>query len=185
MGIENLDGVNTAKILEMYVALVGIILLTPICLPEQNKDIRDLVEAKFTSVMAVTLIRILEAVFFLIVFVGTYILILKYNNCIFPYLKFYLGTLAQAIFLGGLGFFAYQVFDQIAIAYMFPMVYYIINFGTGKKLVKEFYLFSMTTFSYKEKKNLAILGIILIILGVIYPFVVKKLIPKLIPHRLS
>lgn len=47
LGVSNLEAPDTAKVLEMYVALTGIILLTPVFLPEQNKDLRDLVYAKY------------------------------------------------------------------------------------------------------------------------------------------
>ena len=45
MGVKNLTAVDTAKVLERYAALIGIIMLPPIFLPEQDKDIRELVYA--------------------------------------------------------------------------------------------------------------------------------------------
>ena len=46
MGVENLSAVDSAKALERYVALIGIIMLTPVFLPEQDIEIRELVYAK-------------------------------------------------------------------------------------------------------------------------------------------
>jgi hypothetical protein len=176
MGVENLDASMTAKVLEMYIALIGIILLTPINLPEQNKDIRELIGAKYTSSAAVTIIRIAEAVLVLAILTGLYLLLLKHNNCTFPLSNYYQGTLAEALFLGGMGFFAYAVFDQIAIAYMLPLVYYILSMGNGRKLLKGFYLFSMSYGSYKEKGNLALLGIIMILLGICFPYLKRRIL---------
>ncbi len=180
MGMKNLDAASTAKVLEMYVALIGIILLTPISLPEQNKEIRNLIEAKYTPSALVTIIRLFEAFFTMVLMIGIFIIILKNNNCIIPMGNYFLGTLAGAVFLGGVGFFAYSVFDQIAIAYMLPMVFYIINFGGGKKIAKDFYLFSMGYASYDEKVTLAITGSILIIAGVCYPIVRSRIFPRLL-----
>lgn len=182
LGVENLDPMKTAKVLEMFVALLGIILLTPIFLPEQNKEIRDLVETKYTSTVTVHCIRLLEAVFFLFLFIGVYVVVLKYNNCIFPELKFFFGTLAEAVFLGGVGLLAYSIFDQIAIAYMLPIMYYIMAIGGGKKLLQDFYPFSMMYGSYKEKLYLAAIGVLLIIMGISYPYLSKRIIPKLVKH---
>ena len=179
MGTQNLNATRTAGVLEQYVALLGILLLTPIFLPEQNKDIRDLVEVKYTSSTAVTLIRLTEAVISLAVLVGCYLLYLKYQNCTFPIMNYYLGTMAGAIFLGGMGLCAYSIFDQIAIAYMLPIMYYIMALGGGRKLLKNFYPFSMRMGSYSEKVFLAITGIILIAVGISYPYIAKRYFPKL------
>lgn len=183
MGLDNLDAANSARVLEMYVALVGIILLTPIFLPEQNRDLRELVGAKYMSTTTITIIRLLESCICLIFIIGVFILILEQNNCVFPVMKLFLGTLADAFFLGGMGFCAYRIFDQIAIAYMLPMVIYIINFGSGKKYVQDFYLFSMIYGSYREKINLAIAGMTLILIGICYPSFVRRILPRLIPQR--
>ena len=183
MGTDNLDASSTAKVLEMYVALIGIILLTPICLPEQNKEIRELVEAKFMPSALITMIRLIEAGLTLILMISVYVIILKHNNCSFPVVNYFLGTMADAVLLGGLGFFAYSVFDQIAIAYMLPIVYYIINYGGGKKYIKDMYLFSMVYGSYDEKVLLAATGAVLIIAGICYPYVKSRIFPKLIWHK--
>jgi hypothetical protein len=179
MGTQNLDAIRTAGVLEMYVALLGVLLLTPIFLPEQNKDIRDLVEAKYTSSTAVALIRLTEAVISLAVLVGCYILYLKYQNCTFPIIYYYLGTMAEATFLGGMGLCAYSIFDQIAISYMLPIMYYIMALGGGRKLLMNFYPFSMRMGSYREKVFLILTGIMLIIVGISYPYIARRYFPKL------
>ena len=50
LGIENLDAGQTAKVLEMYVAVIGIILFIPIFQPEQDRDLRDLIQSKYTRI---------------------------------------------------------------------------------------------------------------------------------------
>lgn len=180
MGVENLDAIKTARVLEMYVALIGIILLTPVFLPEQNKEIRDLTEAKYVSATYVTIIRVLEAVICLSILIAADILILVKNNCVFSVTYYFLGTLAEAFFLGAMGLFTYAVFDQIAIAYMLPLMYYILCFGAGGKYLKNFYLFSMQSGSYREKVYLAVAGGILLLAGITYPYIVRKIVPKLL-----
>lgn len=178
LGIENLDAVSTAKALEMFVALLGIVLLTPIFLPEQNKDIKDLVKAKFISSTVVYIIRILESLLSLIIFIGVAVLILKFNGCTFPEMNYFLGTLAEAIFLGGIGIFTYRIFDQIAVAYMLPMMYYIMAISGGRKLLKDFYLFSMMYGSYREKIVLVTTGLILIMLALTCPYLYKRVFKR-------
>jgi len=183
MGVENLNAANTAKVLEMYVALIGIILLTPIFLPEQNKDLKELVEAKFTTMSSVYIVRVCESLICLMILVGGYIFLLQHNSCSFPVMKFFLGTLSEAIFLGGMGLFTYSLFDQIAIAYMLPIMFYILSIGGGKKLMKDYYLFSMIYGGFEEKVYLVITGLLMISMGIAFPYLFKRIKPKLARHK--
>lgn len=169
IGISNLDANNTARIMEMYVALIGIILLTPVYMPEQSKEIRELVKAKYTRAETVALIRILEAVICLAAILSGFLLLLKQNNCSFSMCLLFWGTLSEAVFLGGIGLCAYAVFEQIAVAYMLPLVYYMINVGNGKKILGDFYLFSISYGSSNEKKYLAAAGICFLLMGLAFP----------------
>ena len=175
IGIENLDAQRTARVLEMFTALSGIIILTPVCLPEQNSDIRELVEVKYLSYTRVVLARILENLFFLMIIIGFYIIWLKLNNCSFPMFNYYLGTLAEAFFLGGMGFCAFVILGQIAVGYLLPLMYYIMASCGGRRLLGSLYPFSMIYGSYREKFYLAVLGLVLFVVGVGYIHFYKKL----------
>lgn len=166
-GVENLDAIRTAQLLEMYIGLVGIIMLTPIFLPEQYKDIKDVVYSKKTAMIEVHVIRVLEGIICQGILLFCVLLYLRNNNCDFPFLQYYLGIMANAIFLGGIGIFIYALFDNIAIAYMMPIMYYLLNYGSSKKMLGRFILFSMVRGSYNEKYYLAIVGILLIMIGIL------------------
>ncbi|MFU0827590.1 MAG: hypothetical protein ACFWTJ_08650 [Lachnoclostridium sp.] len=175
MGTENLNPSKTARVLEMFVALLGIIMLTPVCLPEQNDEIKELVETKYISYTKVIIMRIIENLLCLMIMTGLYIVMLRYNNCSFPVFKYYLGTLAEAFFFGEMGFCAFVLFNQIAVGYLLPLMYYIIAVGSGKKLLGNFYPFSMTIGSYQEKIYLAVVGLILLFSGISYLNLSKRL----------
>lgn len=166
MGVSNLGPQDTAKALEMYVALLGIVLLTPIFLPEQPKDIRDLVNSKYISSAAVYLIRLVGNGLILAVFLSGYILLLKNSHCQFPALRYFLGTYAEMFFFGSLGIFCYGLCDNLVIGYMMPLMYYITAIGSGSKYLKLFYPFSMVTGSYKEKFVLSAAAVILTAAGI-------------------
>ena len=72
MGVKNLTAQDTAKVLEMYVALIGIVLLTPVFLPEQDRGIRDLVCTKYLTSAVVYLVRIAGNIVLLILLAGLY-----------------------------------------------------------------------------------------------------------------
>lgn len=166
MGVANLGAQDTAKVLEMYVALIGIVLLPPVFLPEQNRDIRDLVYTKYMSGKTIYLVRIIGNIILLAAMLGVYIGMLVRNGCEFPVGRYFGGTLAQMLFLGGLGLFFYGLCDNPVIGYMMPVVYYIAAMGGGDKYLKMFYPFSMTRGSYGEKLWLAVGGAVLVGAGV-------------------
>lgn len=166
MGVANLQAQDTAKILEMYAALIGIILLTPVFLPEQDRNIRDLIYTKYMNGSVIYLVRILGNILLLAVILLLYIGLLIYNKCEFPAGKYFCGTLTEMLFMGGLGLFFYGLCDNLVIGYMAPIVYYIAAMGGGEKYLKMFYPFSMVRGSYVEKVWLAVGAVILISAGV-------------------
>lgn len=166
MGVSNLGPQDTAKVLEMYVALIGIVLLTPVFLPEQSKEIRDLVSSKYTKSSSVYLIRLTGNGLILAICLGCYILLLKSNHCDFPALHYFLGTYAEMLFFGGLGIFCYGLCDNLVIGYMMPILYYITAMGSGSKYLKKLYPFSMVAGSYEEKIVLFAAAVLLIAVGI-------------------
>lgn len=168
MGVKNLSAIDTAKVLERYVALIGIIMLVPGFLPEQDHEIRELVYTKYTKGQTVYLVRFLGNMLIMAVFLGIYICVLENNNCEFPVIKYYAGTFAEMLFFGGLGFFFYGCSDNLVIGYMAPVVYYIMAIGGGDKYLKMFYPFSMASGRYGEKAVLLITAIVLTAGGIYF-----------------
>lgn len=166
LGVSNLPYEDTAKVLERYVALLGIILLTPVFLPEQNPDLRDLIRSKYTKITAVYSIRVLEAAVLLAFLLGVYIAVLHYNGCEIHAFRYFGGTLGEMLFMGGLGIFSFALTDNLIAGYMVPVFYYIVAFGSGAKYLKIFYPFSMGIGSYDEKIWLFAGGLVLIAAGI-------------------
>lgn len=168
MGVANLSAEDTAKVLERYVALIGIIMLTPIFLPEQDREIRELVYAKYMKSAQVYLIRLFGNLAILAVFLGVYIFMLWKNQCEFPVPEYYFGALAEMLFFGGLGLGFYGISDNLVIGYMAPIVYYIAAVGGGDKYLKMLYPFSMSMGSYTEKVWLFIAAALLAAAGIFF-----------------
>lgn len=167
MGVKNLDSINTAKVLDVYISLLGIILLVPLFFPEQDRDINDLIRSKKESISVIHIIRLIEALLCLFIIVTSFLFYLKIGNCTFPFKEYLYGTIADCIFLGGLGIFIYSIINSLCTSYMVPVLYYIMCFGSGKKYFGKFYLFSMMGGSIGDKKFLLVSGIIMIAAGII------------------
>ena len=167
MGTRNLEVYQTAKIVEVYLSLLGIILLIPVFTPDMNLDIRDLIRSKKEPMAVLHIIRLANALVVLAILGLLFLIFLKYGNCDFKMWKMLYAFLAESMFLGGMGLFIFALLDQIVLAYMLPMIYYIMNFGSGAKYLGKLYLFSMQAGSFAEKHYLMAAGIVLLALSVI------------------
>jgi hypothetical protein len=170
MGVENLDEPQVAKILELYLSFLGMILLIPVFLPDTNKDVRDLIASKKIPITGIRIIRMLEALVVLTVLLTVYLAALKYGKCQFRFGTCFYAAFATCLFQGGLGVLLYSVIDNIALAYMIPFLYYIISMGAGNKYLGKFWL---SGFSYssamggnaEDKLYLLVAGAVMLVLA--------------------
>lgn len=166
IGTAHLDVFSSALPLEMFVSLVGIILLTPVFQPEQNREIRDLISSKPFSIIKVYGLRIVYAVLLSVFFVGLFAVYMKGQNSQIT-LALVLGTIADAVFLGAIGMLASSLTDHTIMGYMASLCYYALNMGMGAKL-GQFYLFSMTVGQYASKLWLSTLSFVMIAVSLVY-----------------
>lgn len=145
-GITGLDSQASATPLEMSVVLVGVLLITPIFAPEQNRDIRDVVESKYLDHEGVYMIRAVMAIVLTLIMVSLFVVIMKFNGCDVG-LSHVLHTFSSSLFLGGIGFMASGLSDNLTVGYMSAMLYYALNLTGAGKYLGAFCLFSMT---YKD-----------------------------------
>ena len=164
MGISNLDIVQSAKVLETYVALIGIILFVPVFLPEQDRDLWDVVKARYTEFTAVYLIRILVSLVFSAALVFGCLVVMKAGKCELEPMKYYFGTMAEVIAFGGAGIFTYGITDNLIAGYMIPLGYYVAALGGGYQYLKKLYPFGMLT-DYETKYWILAVGILLMACG--------------------
>lgn len=158
-GISSLNSRESAQPLEMFLPLTGTALLTPIFLPEQNENIRDLVRSKRTDYLSVCLIRLLYSLVFLAFIFGIFTIIMYCCESDVT-LRHFTGGFANAVFLGSAGFFFSGISGNCAAGYMVSFMYYICNFFLKDEL-KCLYLFSMSSGSFEEKYYLLFFSAVL------------------------
>lgn len=140
--ISSLSGGLAAQPLEMFLSLSGAILFTPVFLPEQDENIRDLIRAKRTDYLAVCALRVVYSAAVLAVLIGGFTLLMRACESAVT-AEYFFGAFASAGFLGALGFFGAGISGNVTVGYMTAMIYYIMNFTLKDKL-GSFYLFSMS-----------------------------------------
>lgn len=177
IGLENLDGAQAAKVIEVFLSLIGIILLMTVFAPDIDRDIRDIIASKKESMVSAHLLRTLSAVVLLAAVGVLFLLWMRAGGCRFSFPKLFFGFLANSIFLGGLGTFFFSLSNQPVLGYMMSILYFLINFGTGRKYMGNFFLFSMQNGSFTEKYYLMAGGAALLLLAIIWRDILwKKLI---------
>lgn len=167
MGVSNLEALQVAKVVDFYLSLFGIVLCIPLFIPDDDHSIRELLESKKESMYALQGIRLVEGVSILVISLVLFLLFMKQQGSHFPYYQYLYGGIANGLFLGGLGIMIYGILDNLAVAYMIPILYYVMCMGGAKKYLDKFYLFSMMGGSIENKKYLLIAGIVMIVVGIL------------------
>ena len=168
--ISTLDSRASAQPLEMLLSFTGTILLTPVFLPEQNPEIRDVIRSKKTSYLTVCIIRVMYSVVAVALITGIFVLVMRCNECDVTY-RHFTGGFASSLFMGTVGFTIAGLSNSVSAGYMTSMVYYASNIGLKDKL-GIFYLFSMYSGEEFSGKYLLILISFIIISAV---FIIKKI----------
>jgi len=173
-GISNLDAESAAAPLERFVVLIGIMMLVPVFMPEEQLEIREVVESKLTSPTVIHVIRMLCAAAILLVLIAGFAYLMILSGSSFPLLSYIGGTLSGAFFLGALGVFAFGIFHHIAVGYMIPLTYYLYNMLSGSASLGKLTLFSMSSGSYEEKYWLLFVAILLIVMTLFIKAMIRK-----------
>ena len=173
IGTANLDRNSAAMPLEMFVSLVGVVLLTPIFQPERHEEIDDLVSSKYCSTAKVHLIRTVYSAGIAALLICVFTVSMKLQSCdVTPVLA--LGAIADALFLGSMGMLTSALTGNTVIGYMPPLLYYALNIGMGPKL-GSLYLFSMVTGSYTAKLWLFLAGLLMMTAALFYQRLRKRM----------
>ena len=150
-GTENLDAVRSAECLEQFAALIGIFLIVPLAVPEQSKRIWELVAARRISTWSILFVRILMAIFILIILTGLFAGSMILKRCTFPYIRYVAGTVATEMMLGSIGLLAAVLCNSVVTGYLVSMGYFLFHFLGNVSSESIFYLFSMERENYATK----------------------------------
>ena len=80
VSFRNLNGEQAAKVMEMYAAFTGILLLVPLFMPEQNRELWLLEKSKATPLWSVYCIRLLAATAALALVVTVFLQLMEQGN---------------------------------------------------------------------------------------------------------
>ena len=161
VSFRNLDALQAAKVMEMYGSFAGILLLTPLFMPKQDREIWLLEKPKATPLWKLYAIRLLIAAALLAVVVTVFIQAMQRGNSQFNVDQLWAGAFCEAFFLGSIGFFVSGATNQAVLGYMASVVYFFTNIGASKYL-GVFGLFQMMKGEYGFIAPMAALSLFLV-----------------------
>ena len=167
-GITNLDAVHTAELLEKFVSPIGIILFVPICRPEQEPGIKEVVFVKAYSYRKVVGIRLFMAALAVGILIIAFLGILFAGGCAFPAIPYMLGGIITALALGSIGILAAVLSNSTITGYLVSLGIWFLNWSEAVKESNPVYLFSMIHQQYQQKWNLFAIALVSIIIMLIY-----------------
>jgi len=147
VSFKGLESMQAAKVMEMYAAFAGILLFTPLFMPEQDKEIWDLERSKGTAMWRVYLPRILLALLLCLLTISLFLGLMERGGGDFDAGILFRGACCEILFLGSIGFFASAVTNQVVVGYMISVIYFAVNIG-GEKYLGNFALFQMMKGEY-------------------------------------
>lgn len=164
-GTAALEETAAAAPLELMVSTIGIILLVPVFLPEQNSEIADVIASKYRNPVYVWLVRTACSVLGIVAWVLIFSACLFVRGCEITFVLVF-GTIADAMFLGSMGLFVAAIVNNLPTALMVPLLYYILNLTLKEKLGK-FNLFAMMDGDNEPNLWLFFAGVVLIVSAVV------------------
>lgn len=165
-GFSGLDERMAAIPLEIISPVIGMILMTPVFMPEQNESIYDVVKSKKISHTLVCLLRIILSAALTAALVGALALCMRCNDSQVT-ARLFVSTIGSAIALGALGTFCAAVGDNAVIGYMVSISYLVMDLFMRTKL-KKFDLFTFTDGGTKENPWLFAAAVILVLAALIW-----------------
>ena len=158
--ITSLQGMEAARPIEFLLCFIGVTLLVPIFLPEQDDNIRDVVCSKKINYYNILLIRILYSVAAMILLITFFISLMKVCESQVT-VQHLIGGVASAWFLGAVGFAAAGIKNNVTVGYMAAMLYYLANYGMKDK-VGRFFLFPMSYLGRFDESGWLIFGAVVL-----------------------
>ncbi len=123
-GTANLDRIQSAQCLSQSVALLGVILLTPVTRQELSSGTKEMICPRVWTYRKTLLIRISCGFLLLSLLVTGFAWAMKKNNCSFPLGEFAAVTILYAGFLGALGLLLAQLGGHVIAGYLSALGYW-------------------------------------------------------------
>lgn len=141
--INALQETEAVRPLESWLCFVGAVLIVSVLLPEQDKNIRDVICARKCDYCVLLSIRLLYSAVAVTALIAVSAAVMRVCECDVR-IEQVLCAAAGALFLGAVGFAAAGLTGNVTAGYMAAVLYYLANYGRKDKSA-VFFLFPMSS----------------------------------------
>lgn len=166
-GFSNLSKDNSINVMEMYLPLIGIILITPVFEQEQDYGIEQTIRTRRTNFTVTLVVRIIVRILVYILITLVFAIFLKNNGSYMDYKTIIPQSIGIGFLYGSLGVFFFGITFNLIIGYLVPIIYFIANSFLGYEKLKEIFLFRLKYGLDLNYEYYFIVGVVLIVLGVL------------------
>lgn len=169
---------DIAKIGELYLSIVGIILFTHIGTLEESYNTSELTYPRITPHVLVFMLRLVLSFIAVFILIGSIIAWTKANDGSFPVGEILGGVYITTIYFAVIGLTISNITKNNTAGYLVAFSYYAFEFSTKGNYTKKFYTFSLMNHSMNEKYNLLFLILFLLVINFIIVY------NRSTPHKL-
>ncbi|MBS4539022.1 hypothetical protein GOQ27_11155 [Clostridium sp. D2Q-11] len=168
--LVRLEYSNIATVGELYLSVIGIILLPNIINIEDIDNIKEVIYIRKTPHIITTILRLAIIIIFMFILISSIILLAKLQQGNFPFWEISLGSFISSLYFGIIGITVVNITKSLPSGYLIPFAYYAFEFSTRGKYTKDFFVFSLLNESFIEKGNLLLIigGLLIVNLVIIY-----------------
>jgi hypothetical protein len=165
--LKLLSPIEMAKVGELYLSIVGILLFPFLINIEERDNVYELIIIKRTPHVYIFILRlIIFTLITLLMFQGIASLA-EFQGSSFITFEFTSGVGISALFLGMIGITVVNLTNELSAGYLSSFAYFVFEWFTKGKYTKDFYLQSLLIGSFNEKYNILALSIVLVIVNLI------------------
>lgn len=173
-GISNLNQMYSAECLEKNVSLVMVILMVPVCKPEQVRGVQEIILSKQYEYYKIIAIRVVMAFFIALSELIIFASIMVMFKSSFPFVKYIIGASISGFSAGSLGLLGAIISGSTIGGYLISIGCYLLNWIGIINSKHIIYLFSMMEGSFQSKYILLMVGILSSLLGLLMLTKVKR-----------
>ena len=142
-GLVELKKDIVIMIVERFLPLMGIILISPCFQYEMDYGIEDVIRSKSTGILTTYLIRLILRIFIYGMLTFLFIALIKITDSQVEMALYFFQSFSLGLLLVSLGFFAFGNSSNLIVVYIVPILYYLLNWMPNWKVLGDFYLFRL------------------------------------------
>lgn len=158
---------DMAKVGELYLSLIGIVLFPFLPIMEERAGCQEVVYVKKLNHRWIYSLRVFMIMVLSFLFILSVMLFAKFQGGDFPFWSMVFGVWISALFFGMLGLTVANLTRNLTAAYLIPFAYFSFEFMTKGKYTKDFFVLSLLKDSFTEKYWILLLVVIMVIFNLI------------------